>query len=304
MSAGQLELNPGLLLRLERMSLAAKRRIRGNMQGKRSSKQLGASLEFADYRLYSPGDDIRRFDWGAYARTGKPFIKQFMDEQELRVHLYVDCSRSMDFGGGGAGSEQARASKFLYARQLAACIGYIALSGYDRVGVRLFGERIERELPLLRGKGSMPRLLGFLAEAETVPRGDLAQAVMRPGAVPRQPGMSWVFSDFLYESGVEESLGFLHAAGQEVVVVHILSEEEMNPKLSGDLRLIDSESGAGKEVAVTGRVLRDYRAAVHQYSQGLKRFCHERNMAYMLLTTGTPVEDAVQRSLRENGLLL
>ncbi|MBP1153799.1 MULTISPECIES: DUF58 domain-containing protein [unclassified Paenibacillus] len=299
MSAPNLGLDPKLLLRLEQMSLAAKRRIRGTMQGKRGSKQLGASLEFADYRMYAPGDDIRRFDWGAYARTGKPFIKQFMDEQELQVNLYIDVSRSMGFP-----KDDAARNKLLYAQQLAACVGFIALSGYDRVSARLFSDRVERELPMLRGKGSAHRLFQFLSEAEAVSGGDIADAVMKSGAIPRQPGMTWIFSDFLYETGIEETLSFLLAARQEVVVVQVLSEEEVRPVLSGDLRLIDSEFGTGKEVAVTGRVIEAYRSAVRQYTQSLRRFCHERGMIYLLATTDVPVADTVQRSLRVNGLLL
>ncbi|MGG1600943.1 DUF58 domain-containing protein [Paenibacillus naphthalenovorans] len=299
MSASDLGLDPKLLLRLEQMSLAAKRRTRGTMQGKRRSKQLGASLEFADYRMYAPGDDIRRFDWGAYARTGKPFIKQFMDEQELQVNLYIDVTRSMGFP-----LEEAAGNKLMYARQLAACIGYMALSGYDRVSARLFSDRIVRELPMLRGKGSVHRLVRFLSEAEAESGGDIADAVMKPGAIPRQPGMTWIFSDFLYESGIEEALNYLLAARQEVVVVQVLSEEEVRPALTGDLRLIDSESGTGKEVAVTARVIEAYQAAIRQYTHGLKQFCHERGMTYVLATTDVPVADAVLRSLREHGLLL
>ncbi|MGF9710692.1 DUF58 domain-containing protein [Paenibacillus naphthalenovorans] len=299
MSASDLGLDPKLLLRLEQMSLAAKRLTRGTMQGKRRSKQLGASLEFADYRMYAPGDDIRRFDWCAYARTGKPFIKQFMDEQELQVNLYIDVTRSMGFP-----LEEAAGNKLMYARQLAACIGYMALSGYDRVSARLFSDRIVRELPMLRGKGSVHRLFRFLSEAEAESGGDIADAVMKPGAIPRQPGMTWIFSDFLYESGIEEALNYLLAARQEVVVVQVLSEEEVRPALTGDLRLIDSESGTGKEVAVTARVIEAYQAAIRQYTHGLKQFCHERGMTYVLATTDVPVADAVLRSLREHGLLL
>ncbi|CRF29013.1 Uncharacterised protein [Mycobacterium tuberculosis] len=116
--------------------------------------------------------------------------------------------------------------------------------------------------------------------------------------------MTWIFSDFLYESGIEETLNYLLAARQEVVVAQVLSEEEVRPALAGDLRLIDSESGTGKEVAVTGRVIEAYQAAVRQYTHGLKRFCHERGMTYLLATTDVPAADAVLRSLRENGLLL
>lgn len=109
-------LPPDWMVRLERMSLGSAKRVAGTLQGKRRSSRLGSSLEFADYRPYAPGDDIRRFDWGVYARTGKPFVRQFMDEQELMVSLYVDCSASMDFAGGTrAGSERTLAAGLTHA---------------------------------------------------------------------------------------------------------------------------------------------------------------------------------------------
>jgi hypothetical protein len=183
------------------------------------------------------------------------------------------------------------------------CIGYIALAGYDRVGARLFNTRIDRQLPMLRGKGSMPRLVQFLEEANAESSGDLASVMMQPARLPRQPGVTWLFSDFLYESGIEESLSFLLAARQEVVVVQVLSPEEMHPDLTGDLRLIDSESLSGKEVAVTGRVIKAYQEAVRQYTRGLQRFCHERSLTYVLTVTDTPLLETVQRAFRQSGVL-
>jgi len=290
-------LDSDLMLRLDALRLSAKNRVRGTMQGKRRSRQLGSSQEFADYRQYTPGDDTRQLDWNVFGRTGKPFIRQFMDEQELQVNLYVDASKSMDFGDGPA-------NKFLYARKLAACIGYIALAGYDRVSVRLFSDRIDRQLPMLRGKGMFHRLVQFLEQAAVESSGDLAAAVMQPAQLPRQPGVTLIFSDFLYESGVEESLSYLLAARQEVVVVQLLSPKEMHPDMVGDLRLIDSETFSGKEVAVTGRVIKAYQEAVRQYTRGLQRFCHERNMTYVLTITDAPLPDTVQRAFLQSGVLL
>lgn len=297
MSGAGLLLDSSLMLKLDALQLSAKNRVRGTMQGKRRSKQLGSSQEFADYRLYTPGDDTRQFDWNVFGRTGKPFIKQFMDEQELQVNLYIDCSQSMDFGEGSA-------NKFLYARQLAACIGYISLAGYDRVSTRMFSDKLDRQLPMLRGKGSMHRLVQFLEQAEVEPSGDIAAAMMQPAKLPRQPGVTWLFSDFLYESGVEETLSYVLASRQEVVVVQVLSPQEMHPDLTGDLRLIDSETLSGKEVAVTGRVIKAYQEAVGQYTRGLQRFCHERNIAYVLVVTDRPILDTVQSVFRKTGLLL
>jgi len=217
-----------MLFQLERLSLTAKRRIRGAMQGKRRSQQLGSSLEFADYREYAPGDDIRRFDWSVYGRTGKPFIKQYMDEQELRVHLVVDASASMNFGeedgtlrvGGRIGN------KFDYAKRLAACIGYVALAAYDRVEASCFAAQSIGRTPPLRGKGSAERLFRFFADAPPADDAEVAggdASFARPfahaAALSRGPGVTWLFSDFLAESGVEEALSYLLAAKQEIVVV-------------------------------------------------------------------------------------
>lgn len=302
-------LDPQTLTALDRLAIAAKNRVRGTVQGKRRSRRLGASLDFADYRLYTPGDDIRQLDWNAYGRTGKPFVKLFLDERELPVHLYIDASRSMGFGTISPGAADApapplpAADKFTYARQLAAAVGYIALSGSDRVDVKLFGERVHAELPPMRGKGSLPRLLGFLQQASLQPAGRLEGALRRPAAVPARPGISWVFSDFLEETGVRETLAYLQAARQEVVAVQVLAREELSPQLAGDLRLIDSERRTGKEVALSSAVLRAYRAAAREYTEGLRAFCRERGMAYVLAMTDVPVAEQAALSFRREGLL-
>ncbi|MCK9918124.1 DUF58 domain-containing protein, partial [Microbacteriaceae bacterium K1510] len=109
-------LDPQFLRRLERMQVVSKRLMRGTHAGKRRSKNTGSSVEFADYRAYAPGDDLRQLDWNAYARSGKLFLKKFLDEQELHITLYLDCSKSMSYG---------EPSKFRRAVQLAAALGYI-----------------------------------------------------------------------------------------------------------------------------------------------------------------------------------
>lgn len=158
-----------------------------------------------------PGDDVRRFDWGVYSRTGKAFVRQFMDEQELTVSLLVDCSASMGAVMSSptepstADPEGTKGSpKWLLARQLAASIGYMALSSYDRLQVACYSRSINARLPIMRGKGSAHRLFSFLQGAETGGEGSLGAALAVPGALPRQPGMTWVFSDFWLEGGEEE----------------------------------------------------------------------------------------------------
>lgn len=291
-----------LLPKLERLALRTGYRIRGTQAGRRRSGQTGNSLEFADYRPYAPGDELRKLDWRAYAKTGRPYVKLFLDEQELPVSLYVDASASMSFQASGMPSPGV-ADKFLYARQLAACIGYAALCGYDRVGLQLFGETVISRLPMLRGKGSLFRLAEHLARAQTEPKGDMASVFMKPASLPRRPGQTWVFSDFLFPSGVEESIQALLAARQEVRIVQVLSPEEWAPSLSGDLRLIDCETGLGKEVAVTGAVLEAYQKAVRQYTGALERFCREKGVSYCLALTSASLEDTVLSGFRQTGML-
>ncbi|WP_422658074.1 DUF58 domain-containing protein [Paenibacillus sp. EC2-1] len=311
-------LPPEWMTRLERLSLGARTRVAGTLQGKRRSRRLGSSLEFADYRLYTPGDDVRRFDWGVYSRTGKAFVRQFMDEQELMVSIYVDCSASMNARtstssldsspskGGNTSREDSEGSKWLLARQLAASIGYMALSSYDRLQVACYSRTLDSRLPVLRGKGAAHRLFSHLQQAPTGGDGSLAAALSVPGALPRLPGMTWIFSDFWLEGGEEElsrSLSLLAGAGQETVLVHVLSREELEPRLSGDLRLVDSERMTGKEVAITGRVLDAYREELENYRQMLARVCAERGMTYVLIPADMPLQEAVFGILASAGLV-
>ncbi|MGG4555213.1 DUF58 domain-containing protein [Paenibacillus humicus] len=323
-------LPPSLLPRLERLSIASKRRVRGTMQGKRRSSRFGSSLEFADYREYAPGDDIRRFDWGVYSRTGRPFVRQYWDEQELQVSLYVDASASMDFGGGGAsgpadgltsddnksdgnqpgrnptGRNKADRNKLIYAKRLAASVGYMALASYDRVQAAVFDSEVDRQLPPVRGKASAARLFSFLQSAEPGGEGRLSQALRQSKALPKQPGMTWIFSDFWLDGGIDElaeALSYYLAAGQEIVLVHVLSPEEISPALSGDLRLVDSELGTGKEIALTGKVLEEYRRTLQAYQAEIARFCSERAIFYIQMNTGVPLETGIFETLRGAGVL-
>ncbi|MCM3039030.1 DUF58 domain-containing protein [Paenibacillus motobuensis] len=331
-------LPPALLPRLERLSLMSGRRVRGTAQGKRRSGSFGASLEFADYRQYSPGDDIRRFDWSVYSRTGRPFVRQYWDEQELPISLYLDVSASMDYRGAGGATTSGHAaglhsetstaegstngsslggifsqerrddedSKLHYARQLAAAVGYIALAGSDRVQAYLFNSKMEATLPPLRSKAAAVKLFSFIQSVNAGGAGNMASALGSAQSMPRQPGMAWIFSDLWLEGGLEElkqSLEMLQAARQEIILVHILSREELNPRLSGDLRLIDIELGTGKEVAITGKILDKYMAALERYTEGISRYCNERGIRYVMAPCDQPLETGIFETLRKTGAI-
>lgn len=305
-----------VLTQAERLRLASGGRIRGTMAGKRRSVSLGGSQEFADFRPYAPGDDVRRIDWNVYGRTGRAYVRQYWDEQELHAHLYVDASRSMSFTGGAA------CSKLQYALQLAALIGYAALVGEDRLTVKAFNESaIETELPVMHGRAAFPKLLQHLAALYAAPasarqakdsrakasqaaeRSDLSAPFRQPGALPRRAGAAWLFTDAMFEDGMRESLLALTASGQQIVFVHLMSPEEINPSLDGELKLIDSELGTGKEVAISERLLREYRSAVSDYQVELKARCAEMGAAYAFLNTSQPLTQAIQTLTAVPGIL-
>ncbi|RCX20412.1 uncharacterized protein DUF58 [Fontibacillus phaseoli] len=302
-------LPPGLLPKLERLSVNSGKRVRGTVQGKRRSGQFGASLEFADYREYTPGDDIRRFDWSVYRRTGRPFVRQYWDEQEMYVSLYLDISASMDFGGrqildqGGVPGQE---NKLQYAKMLAAAVGYMALASEDRVQASIFAAKIENRLPNIRGKASASRLFAFLQEAAASGTGDMSQALHTPSSLPSRPGMTWIFSDLWFEGGTEDvkaTLSYFLAAGQEVVLVHVVSEDELQPEVSGDLRLVDSELGTGKEIAITGKVLDAYQKELNRYTGDISGYCSERGIRYVQTPTHWQLEKGIFEALRGAGAI-
>ncbi|GGN99471.1 DUF58 domain-containing protein [Saccharibacillus kuerlensis] len=288
------------IARLDRLTLSTGRRVRGTRQGRRRSREMGASLEFADYREYSPGDDVRRFDWSVYGRTGRKVVRQYLDEQELQVTLYVDCSQSMAF------ADENGPSKLLHASRLAASIGYMTLAAYDRLGVYRVDERVGEGLPLLRGRPAIHRMLEFLASSEPAGRGALSEAFTDRSRLPKLPGMTWIFSDCWTERGeeeLEEVIARLQAARQEVVLVQVLTRGEIQPRLSGDLKLIDAELGTFKEAALTGRLVEAYEREFASYRGRLAEFCARRGIAYILAPTDVPSIETILGTMRESGLV-
>ncbi|MDQ0116679.1 DUF58 domain-containing protein [Paenibacillus harenae] len=290
-----------LLGRIEQLRIASASKVKGTLAGKRRSVSLGGSQEFADYRPYAPGDDVRRIDWSVYGRTRRAYVRQFWDEQELVVHMYVDVSRSMSFG-------EQDANKLHYALKLAASVGYAALCGDDRVSIKLFNDRVVQELPPVHGRAASPKWFQFIADAmrssgtyqtsgHPSPELDLSVPFRAPGTLPHRSGVTWLFTDAMFEEGIEETLLSLQAAKQQVVLCHLLSPSELEPALSGELKLIDSELKTGKDIAVGHRLLSDYRMAVTTYREQLERICAERGATYVFVNTGVSLTETIHHVL-------
>ncbi len=295
MPAVETELFDAAFLRtLERLVLCAKRTYAGAQQGEKRSTKRGVSVEFADYRDYAPGDDLRYLDWNIYGRLDRLLIKLFVEEEDLRCSLLLDRSRSMAFG---------EPLKFDHARRLVAALAYIGLAGLDRVEVSAFGGQLDHGLPPLRGTGNARRVFDYLSGLEATGGTDLGTALARFAHLHRKPGLCVVVSDFLDPAGYERGLRALLARRFEVVAIQVLSPGELNPGVVGDLKLIDSETAETREITVSDSLLRRYRQRAEEYCAALRQFCVGRGMGYYRTTTDEAMEQIVGAALRRIGLV-
>jgi uncharacterized protein (DUF58 family) len=252
------------LRKLQQLTLVTSRVRAGALRGERRSLKRGAGLEFADFRDYVPGDDLRRVDWNVYARLDRPYVKLREEEEDLAVHILVDASQSMDWGEGPQ-------HKFNYALYLAAAVGAIGLSTGDRVTVSTLktSEVYQTSEVSLRGQQYLLHLLKFLEAQQAAGITDLENAVRRYLIRPRRPGLVILISDLLSPHGYQPALKTLQQRGHEVALVHVLSPDEVDPPLAGDLRLIDVETGGVQEVSLDGGLRDAYRESLAPRSAGL-----------------------------------
>jgi uncharacterized protein (DUF58 family) len=284
------------LRKLERLAIMSRRATAGKLQGERRSTKRGQSVEFADFRPYAPGDDFRRIDWNAYARLERFFIKLFVEEEDLTVHLVVDTSRSMDWG---------QPNKLAYAIKAAAALGYIALAGLDRVTVRALGGKNNANggyFPPHRGKNQAFALFSFLSSLDADGRTDLAPRLRSYAAAAGQPGPLLLFSDLLDE-GWQDGLHAVAGRGFEVTVLHLLAPEEVEPELSGDLKLLDAETGAEVEITADYEMLARYKEGLADWQNEIRRFCGARGIHFAPVTTSLPFEELLFAWLRRQGVL-
>lgn len=286
------------LRKLARLDLIARKLRSGILRGERRSTKRGQSVEFADYRLYSHGDDLRRVDWNVYARTERAFIKLFVEEEDRTVHLLLDSSPSMDWGAGAA-------HKLTWGRRAAATLGYIALAGLDRVSLATLGSGVEQQLAGQRGTRAFFRLLDFLSTATARPlsgAGDLDAALIAYAARARQPGPLFLLSDLLVAGSGKAGLTALAAHGYEPNIVHILAPDELDPALAGELQLIDRETGTTRDLTADEATLGRYRRSLADWQRDLASFCAGRGWPYLPISTATPFEDVILSSLRRGGI--
>jgi uncharacterized protein (DUF58 family) len=277
------------LAQLERLSLLSRRAFRGSVKGERRSPRRGHSVEFADYRAYGVGDDLRYVDWNIYGRLDRLHVKLFVDEEDLCLHLLVDASASMEFG---------TPSKVDYAVRVAAALGFVGLVSHERVGVGILRERAAEGWPPARGRNQVVPLLDYLGAVTPGGATRLNEALGHYALRAREPGLAVVVSDLLDPVGFESGVRALLERRFDVHLVHVLDPAELNPDLAGDLRLHDAETGEARDITVDGEALRGYRERLARFLERVETFCRSHEVGYHRVSTETPVEEFVVAQLR------
>jgi uncharacterized protein (DUF58 family) len=280
-------LDPAFLRRLAKLRVLARRRFAGASAGARRSTRRGSSAEFADHRPYYPGDDIRRVDWNAYARLEELVLRLFVAEEDLSLYLLVDTSASLGVG-----------DKLAAGKRIAAGLGYVGLTGSDRVSVWPFAASVSTEMAPTRGRKRVGTLLRALDALEADGETDLARTVDAFLARRPRPGLVAVISDFLDPQGFARPLDRLIGERHEPVLFHVVDPEELDPTPGGDLVLVDAERGREVEVSLDERALRAYRARVRAFIEELEGFAKKRGLFYGRIATGTDFEDVLLSYLR------
>jgi uncharacterized protein (DUF58 family) len=287
-------LTPQLLAQLEKLELVTRRIFRGRMKGERRSKRKGQSVEFADFRNYVPGDDLRFIDWNTYARLDRLFLKMFLEEEDLHFYALIDASQSMEFGDP---------TKLHYARQLAAALGFIGLVRADRVRIESIGQPLRTVGPIFRGRKSLWRMVSHLEQIEPGQNVSLAEGVKNFCLRNPGKGILVLLTDLMDKQGYDAALRYLVSREMDVYVIQILSQEEVDPDVKGDLRLIDCEDSDVAEVTISAPLLARYKQTLNGFVDGARQFCNRRGMNYLLARNDLPVDQLVSSYLRKRGLV-
>jgi len=287
-------LDPSFMARLDSLDVLSRRILQGKLQGERRSKRRGQSVEFADHRPYVVGDDLRFVDWNIYGRLDQLFLKLFLEEQDLTVHLLVDTSASMSMG---------EPSKERFAKRLAAALGYVSLVNNNRLTVSLFAEGTRVRLANLRGRHYLRQMAEMLLTTECEGPSDFEKACRDTATGRIGSGVTVVISDFFLKEGYDSALRRLIGAHYDLYVIQVLSPQEIEPDLAGDLRLLDIEDAGTAEVTVSSALIAYYKRNLAAYCEEMRSFCTQRGAVYVRTNSADSVESLVLNYLRRIQLL-
>ena len=287
-------LDPEFMNRLDSLDLLSRKIMQGKLQGERRSKRRGQSVEFADHRPYVAGDDLRFVDWNIYGRLEQLFLKLFVEEQDLTVHIVADISASMSFG---------EPSKELFIKKLTAALGYVSLVNNNRVNISLFADGIVGQLSNMRGRNYLHKMADFLLTSDCDGVSHFEKTCRQLSSERIGSGINIVLSDFLFKENYDSALRRLIGKYYDLYVIQVLSAQELSPDISGELKLVDIEDTDIAEITVSAALMKYYKRNLNAYCNELKDFCTRRGAVYVLANSADSIESLVLNYLRRIRLL-
>jgi uncharacterized protein (DUF58 family) len=288
---------PKFLSQLETLRLRTRKEFLGGQSGSYASPRRGTSLEFADYRRYAPGDDLRYLDWGIYARSDRLYVKLFREEVDLFVYVFIDASASMAF-------PSAR-EKFIPASHIAAALSYVVLANQDHVKIHLLGGASGAGAsPIYRGRRRLVDCVNFAAAATPGGSMDMAAALAQHLQKLRRPGKAILISDFLMPaSSYQKGLNVLRAFNLDIAVIQVLTRAEVEPRFDGGgVNLVDSETQAEINLQWDKQARQKYQSRLAQHNSQIRSFCHQSATHYSLHVTDRDFADFIFKTLPAIGL--
>ncbi|MBO5277424.1 MAG: DUF58 domain-containing protein [Clostridia bacterium] len=293
-------LNDEFFSRLEALSLNLRSNLSGYFGGKHLVNSYGQTVEFADFREYQLGDDIRRIDWNMYSRFEKYFLKLFTDERQMQVQIFIDCSASM-----GKDSQE----KAGYTLATAGALGFLAMESMDKVTFHLMkGEHSENPYGTIVGKNAFFRAMGSLEETEFDGEVDIEACVKSCPDTSTRNGLTVIISDFMTESDWKKAVDYLCYKKRQVLLVQIMTPDELDPAYDGRVHLIDSEScdiadSKNMRMRITKSMLKAYEEALIDFKADMKAFCSKRGVDYVTISTENPIERVLFNELLKAGIM-
>lgn len=287
---------PQFLTQLEVLRLRTRKEFLGSQTGSYSSPRRGTSLEFADYRRYAPGDDLRYLDWGIYARSDRLYIKVFREEVDLFAYIFIDASGSMAF--------PSPPQKFLPATHVALALSYVILANQDHVKLHLLHDSSGRASPFYRGRRRMTDCIDFATSARPAGLLQLAPSLGEHLKRLRRPGKAILISDFLMPAAsYQQGFNLLRAFNLDISAIQILARAEVDPPFSrGRLALVDSETQREINYEWSDDSRREYQSRLAHHNLEIRSFCHQSGIHYSLYVTDRELSDFIFATLPAIGL--
>ena len=282
------------LKKLEYLYIVSKKIFAGRIKAERRSTRRGVSVEFADYRNYTAGDDFRYIDWNAFARLDELLLKLYEEREDLHIYFLVDVSQSMTYG---------ELPKLIYAKRVAAALAYIGLSNLDRIGITAFNTIDMNRLPTERGKAKIFTVLNFLDQINGSGETDMEHAFQNFVHQTKRRGLVVLISDLFDPKGFAAGPNMLKFQKHDLFVIHIIDEKEAEPSLLGDYHLVDVETNQLRPVTINENHIKRYQALFQKYCDDLDRYCRQREISLVRTMTKAPFEELILRIFRMGGFV-